>query len=439
VLLRMSALLLALALAFLPQTAYPQTAPQVVDIQIGTSAQGRPITGVRIGSGPRKLALVGDTHGLPEANTFELVRQLEAHFRANPQLVPPSVRLYIIPTLNPDGLALGTRFNARTVDLNRNMNTNLDACPENDWSITVQGARGIVSDTGGAYPDSEVESRAVRDLLLDASGAIFYHSNAGNVFPAFCEHAPSIQLAQVYAEAGGYQYERYWSNYAITGGMHDWAASLGIAAIIPELISPVDPEYDQNLAAVLAVLARPDDLLPLPEDRVEAGIPVPALIWRYWKMHGGMEQFGPPLAPAERRGASVRQFFRNAVLELRPDQADTPFHVQPLRLGPLASPGPQAVSVAPPPDAPRFAETGSALYGAFASFWERAGLPLYGYPLSDEYVGLTADGSRRSMQIFERAVLSYDDAAGLVRLEPIGWMALVRERSLLPTQAHQAR
>jgi predicted deacylase len=439
VLLRSLTVLLALVLALLPQKAHPQSAPLVVDIQIGVSAQGRPITGVRIGDGPRKLALIGDTHGLPEANTYELVRQLEAHFRANPQLVPASVRLYIIPTVNPDGLALGTRFNARTVDLNRNMNTDLDTCPENNWSVTVQGARGIVSDTGGAYPDSEIESRVVRDLLLDASGAIFYHSNAGNVFPAFCEHAPSIQLAQAYAAAGGYLYERYWANYAITGGMHDWAASLGIAAIIPELISPINPEYDQNLAAVLAVLGRAEELLPLPEDRVEEGIAVPALIWRYWKMQGGADRFGPPLAPAERRGAVVRQVFRNTILELRPDQADTPFLVQPLRLGPLYSPGPQAQATPPPIDAPRFAETGYALYGAFGSFWERSGLALYGYPLSDEYQGRAADGRVRSMQIFERAVFAYDDATGQVQLEPIGWMALVRERALLPTQPHQVR
>jgi hypothetical protein len=184
-----------------------------------------------------KLVIVGNTHGAPEANTYTLAAMLADHFRANPHEVPSAVRLYIIPTINPDGLALGTRFNARGIDLNRNMNTNLDVCPENDWRTRVFGAYGIISDTGGPYPDSEVESRVLRSFLLDAWGAMFLHSAAGNVFPAFCEHAPSIELAQTYATGAGYRYTRFWDAYTITGGMHDWAASLGIAAIVPELLT----------------------------------------------------------------------------------------------------------------------------------------------------------------------------------------------------------
>ena len=77
-------------------------------------SQGQPIAAVKIGDGPRKLVLVGDTHGGPEANTFQLASQLADHFRANPAEVPPTVRLYIVPTLNPDGLALGTLDSMRT-------------------------------------------------------------------------------------------------------------------------------------------------------------------------------------------------------------------------------------------------------------------------------------------------------------------------------------
>src|SRR5689334_22839107 len=100
-----------------------RAAPGVRDLALGSSSSGRPIAALRIGEGPRKLVLVGDTHGGPEANTYQLAAQLADYFRAHPAEVPPSVSLYIIPTLNPDGLALGTRFNGRGVDLNRNMNT----------------------------------------------------------------------------------------------------------------------------------------------------------------------------------------------------------------------------------------------------------------------------------------------------------------------------
>lgn len=432
---RMLLLCSMLVLAFVPTPAYPQEQPVIREHTFGYSLQGRPITGVQIGTGPRKLVLIGATHGFPEQNTYQLVQAITDHYRANPSLVPTSVRLYIIPLLNPDGLELQTRFNARGVDLNRNMNTNLDGCIENDWQVTVQGARGIVSDTGGAYPDSEVESRVMRDIVLDASAVIFYHSNAGNVFPAFCEHAPSIALAQSYAAAGGYAYSRYWDAYAITGGMHDWAASLGIAAIVPELISPVDPEIDQNLVAVQAILDSAEALLPLPEPQIEQGISVHPLIWRYWKMHGGLARFGAPLAPPERRGALVRQFFTNAVLELRPDQADTPYLVQ------AAALGRRYTAVAPgaplPPDAIRFDQTGAYLYGAFATYWEQAGLPLLGYPLVDEYDGLTINRLPRRMQVFERAVVSYNPGTGAIENEPLGWMAWLQERITAPTQAHQ--
>lgn len=426
-------LLLAMALV---QPAYAQ--PSITELTLGRSGAGRPITAVRIGDGPRKLVLVGNTHGFPEANTYTLASQLADYFRARPELVPPTVRLYIIPTLNPDGLALGTRFNGNNVDLNRNMNTNLDACPENDWSITVEGAYGIVSDTGGAFPDSEVESRLIRDFLIDASGVIFYHSSGGDVFPAFCEHSPSITLAQVYAAASGYRYDRYWATYMITGGMHDWAGSLGIAAITPELFTGTEPDYDQNLAGVLEVLARAEELLPLPEPQIEQNQEVPGLIWRYWRMHGGMEQFGPPLGPATSDGALTRQVFERVALEIHPDQADTPYLVQAMPLGRRT-----AGWIEPVPeraDVRFFPQTGHTLYGAFEVFWERqGGLNLFGYPISEEYEGIAADGQRRALQYFERAKFAYYPEDGSVRLEPLGWSALIRERISAPTISHQIR
>jgi predicted deacylase len=442
-----ASLILALTLLLPAGGAAAPAAQTIAEIVVGYSAQGRPITALRVGDGPRKLVLVGGTHGFPEANTYQLSLQLADYFRANPQAVPPQVRLYIIPALNPDGLALGTRFNARGVDLNRNMNTGLDACPENDWSVTVQGAYGIVSDTGGAYADSEVESRLIRGFLLDASAVIFFHSNAGSVFPAYCEHGPSLALAQTFAAGAGYSYTRYWEAYTITGGMHDWAGSLGIAAIIPELLTGNLPEFEQNLSGTLAVLAQPEELLPPLADVVEGGFAVPAPIWRYWRAHGGVERFGPPLGPAQADGPLIRQHFERATLELRQDLADTPYFVQPAPLGRLRHEEASfkglrgAPSCAPlPAPCRQFAETGHTLHGAFATFWERGGgLDVFGFPISEEFPAVTSDGRQRTAQRFERAVFAYYPEDGSVRLEPLGWAALVRERSLAPTLQHQIR
>lgn len=401
--------------------------PLVRELTLGLSAQGRPITAVQIGAGERKLVVVGNTHGGPEANTYQLTLELIAHFRANPEEVPPHVRLYLIPTLNPDGLAFGSRFDAAGVDLNRNMNTNLDACPENDWSTTVFGAYGVISDTGGPFPDSQVESRLIRSFLLDASGAIFLHSNAGLVFPAFCEHPPSLEMAQVYAQSAEYVYNRYWMNYMITGGMHDWAASLGIAAITPELITATESEFPQNLAGLRAVLAQADTLLPLPEDHVEGDIHVPARIWRYWHSHGGERVFGMPLEPALPTEAGLSQTFARARIELDESQADTPFLVQPALLGaarasavgyvlPGAVACPQSPDPCPLPTA--------ILFGAFLDYWQRnGGLAVFGAPLSEEFTAITADGQQRTVQYFERAIFAYYPEDASVRPEPLGWQA----------------
>jgi predicted deacylase len=432
-------ILLAILLASTPARA-GQAAPSVTELTLGVSGAGRPITALKIGDGARKFALVGDTHGGPEANTYHLVAQLADYFRAHPEEVPPTVQLYIIPTLNPDGLAGGTRFNAAGVDLNRNMNTNYDACPENDWSNHVEGARGIESDTGGPYPDSEPESRLIRDFLLDASAVIFYHSDGGDVFPAFCEHAPSIALAQAYAAGTGYRYDRYWQNYNITGGMHDWAGSLGIAAITPELFNGIDSDYEQNLAGVQAILRQPEDLMPLPVDHQEQGIVVPALIWRYWQAHGGVEQFGPPLAPAEITNGITRQYFARALLEVFPDQADTAYLVQPAPLGRSVAAGRNIAPVGEIPGARFFPETGHTLREAFAAYWEqRDGMLLFGQPISEEFDTLAADGVRRTLQLFERAALAYYPEDGSVRPEPLGWAALVRERLQATPSVQQIR
>jgi predicted deacylase len=433
-------LILLIGVAWAPPPLRAQATPMTRSV-LGTSGQGRPIEVLRIGDGPRKLVVVGATHGGAEANTHQLTLQLIAYFEENPQQVPPDVRLYFIPVLNPDGLALGSRFDGAGVDLNRNMNTNLDACPENDWRMTVFGARGLVSDTGGAFPESQPESRLIRNFLLDAAGAIFLHSNAGLVFPASCEHPPSIRMAQRYAEAAGYAYTRYWSSYQITGGMHDWAASLGIAAITPELLTGDQSEFAQNLAGLRAVMQATAETLPLPADQQVNGVNVPAVIWRYWLAHGGEMLFGLPLEPARFTDDGLSQMFSRAQLELHSARVDTPDLVQPAPLGTAAHKarlfGEIAPAAADPSIAPLyFEQTGHRLHEAFREFWQRyGGGDVFGYPISEAFTATAFDGRHRTLQYFERAVFAYDPADGSVRLEPLGtWY-----NQLCTVQAHWSK
>ncbi|MFQ3664058.1 MAG: S8 family serine peptidase [Chloroflexaceae bacterium] len=72
---------------------------------------------------------------------------------------------------------------------------------------------------------------------------------------------------------------------------------------------------------------------------------------------------------------------------------------------PVTAPG-DAFQPVPPSTAPGvryFPETGHTLRGAFRSYWERhGGLPIFGFPISEELVEQGADGRPYTVQYFER-------------------------------------
>ena len=244
-------------------TPTPTPVPSPTHVTIGQSVEGRPIEAHRFGEGRYKVVLVGDIHGGWEANTYELAQELLAHFQAHPEDVPGNVSLWIIPTLNPDGLAADTRLNARGVDLNRNAGTDLDGCAGNDWSPTTYTSDGPQPGAGGAYPFSEPEARAARDFLADAHVAVFYHSSAGAVFAGGCrDNAPSLRLAAALAAGTGYDLpEAGWTSYPITGGFTDYLTDLGIAAAEVELTNHEDTEFERNLEGVRAVLVAVENII----------------------------------------------------------------------------------------------------------------------------------------------------------------------------------
>jgi Zinc carboxypeptidase len=82
-------------------------------VLLGRSWQGRPIRAVEVGnrSGTRVL-VVGCIHGNETAG-IAIAGALE-------RLAPSDLDLWVVPDLNSDGVAAGTRQNAHGVDLNRN-------------------------------------------------------------------------------------------------------------------------------------------------------------------------------------------------------------------------------------------------------------------------------------------------------------------------------
>ena len=85
------------------------------EVVLGRSEQGRPIVAWETGdpNARRRLLVVGCIHGNEPAGIA--IANAVAHARA-----PAATDVWVVPDLNPDGVAAGTRQNARSVDLNRN-------------------------------------------------------------------------------------------------------------------------------------------------------------------------------------------------------------------------------------------------------------------------------------------------------------------------------
>ena len=148
----MRALLLASLIALLsPAGAGAET--------FGRSSQGRPLDVVRIGdpAAPARLLVVGSIHGNETAGhaVIARLRRLEP---------PAGVQLWLVRTVNPDGVRRGTRQNARGVDLNRNFPFR--------WA---GGGRPFDTYFPGRTPASEPETRALQRLIADVEPDLTVH------------------------------------------------------------------------------------------------------------------------------------------------------------------------------------------------------------------------------------------------------------------------
>jgi hypothetical protein len=215
---------------------------------IGYSAQGRPLTVYQLGAGTHSVLVVGGIDGGTESNTTALVDQLLERLQDAPDLLHAGFVLLLLPAINPDGLALGTRMLADGVDANRNW-------PTGDWTTdTYVAGPTLIHGGGGPYPWSEPETRALAAYVqqVHPSLIVSYHSAAALVMagPA----ARGMGLDQLYASFTGYAWGD-WVAYPVTGDFVQWTETQGIPTVEVELPDHTSTDFDANFSAFQGLIA----------------------------------------------------------------------------------------------------------------------------------------------------------------------------------------
>lgn len=199
---------------------------------IGSSLKGRPITAYYYGSGATTILFTGGIHGT-EASGSYILKDWIAHLDSNAYKIPAGRQVVVIPDTNPDGLAVGTRDNARGVNVDRNF-------PTSNWKTDINSANGFRPGGGGASPASEPETQALMRItsLLRPRLEVSYHAQGSIVGASAC--GASGGVARSYASGVGYRTmignAEDVMGYELTGEYEEWICeAYGTPAILIEL------------------------------------------------------------------------------------------------------------------------------------------------------------------------------------------------------------
>ena len=172
--------------------------PTELTTSIGTSVQGRAIDvihrvdipGARLAvDDPNRVVVlvVGVIHGDEQAG-LEVIKELRAML---PSEIPANVDLWLLPTINPDGVAPNQRHNANQVDLNRNF--------PYKWGMIAEPGNWEYSGPSAA---SEPETQAMVDFVtyLRPDMTVWFHQDEFSIAPSTGSDGP---LRREYARLTG--------------------------------------------------------------------------------------------------------------------------------------------------------------------------------------------------------------------------------------------
>ena len=214
---------------------------------IGYSTKGKPINAYYFGSGGSIVLFVGAIHG-NEASSSYILKDWIAYLDNNAKNIPSNRQIVVVPTINPDGLASGSRMNANGVNLNRNFSTA-------DWKKDIKDTGGTVINGGGSTPMSESETKALASLTTQLRPRLVLSYHAVGSVTIGNDRGDSRALAGSYASMVGYSNATGNSSevfsYEISGTYDDWVAeTLNAPSIVVELGSYTYRNFDNHRSAM---------------------------------------------------------------------------------------------------------------------------------------------------------------------------------------------
>jgi hypothetical protein len=136
------------------------------------------------------IVVIGGVHG-DEPLGVELAKKTLQWLESEASKI--RVPWILIPCLNVDGYARGTRVNGRGVDLNRNY-------PSKSWSPAFVKERYFP----GPSPSSEAENKALVALILGCRPRLLIHCHSWKPM-VVCAGEPGLKDAERLARSSGYQ------------------------------------------------------------------------------------------------------------------------------------------------------------------------------------------------------------------------------------------
>lgn len=259
---------------------------------IGESVMERKIYCIGYGDGKKKLFVNGAHHGLEYITSAFIMRFMREYARhledGEPMLgydvqgLFSKVTIYAAPMINPDGVDIAQnglditnpyhrrlismvgihsfgkiwQANANGVDINHNYD-----------ALWRQGAPSpCATKYGGAYPESEPETRAVTDFIRnsDFDMLLAFHSQGGEIYYDF-DGAAALQsrrIAEKLALASGYSVCTPQGSAAY-GGCKDWfVREYGRCGFTVEMghgknplpVEELDKYFDENAKILLCAM-----------------------------------------------------------------------------------------------------------------------------------------------------------------------------------------